>query len=160
MLTTTDLQTLEAQGHKWLSRKHRALPRMEREDILQDSLITLVRKVERRPVENPGGLLGRIIDDRVIDYVRKDVRKNAVEQPTADMSAVSPATMPTYDDLIFALTLDQTVRAMPQPLRQAFILMDIRGLTSHEASTLLDTPASTLRNWRDEARNVLRKELQ
>jgi DNA-directed RNA polymerase specialized sigma24 family protein len=158
-MLTTDIQELEAQGQKWLRAKHRKLPRMDRDDILQDALIVLVRKLEAGPVDNPGGLLGTIIDGRVKDYIRKNVRIRAVEQPTPDMSAVSPVALQTFDDLVFAVTLDQTVRTLPSELRDSFILMDLRGLTSFEASTLLDRPASTIRNHRNEARDIIRKEL-
>jgi DNA-directed RNA polymerase specialized sigma24 family protein len=160
MLDITEYRRLEEQGESWLRRKHRRLPRMDREELLQDSLIQLVRHMESHRVTNPGGLLGTIIDQKAIDFTRRSVRRDAVEFATPDLSAVSPVALQTYDDLIFAVTLDQTLRAMPPTLRDTFILTDIRGLTSTEASLLLHRPASTVRNHRDEARNLIRKELQ
>jgi DNA-directed RNA polymerase specialized sigma24 family protein len=154
-MTTDELQTLERIGADRLRRRYRNLSRQDREEVLQDALIAIVRQGGNDPA-----LLSKIIHDKAVDRTRKLVRRAKVEQPTPDMSAVSPAVLQTFDDLVFTVTLDQTVRGLPQELRDSFILMDLRGLTSYEASALLDRPASTIRNHRNEARNIIREELQ
>ena len=155
-MTTDELQKLERAGARKL-RRFRNLPRQDREEVLQDALIAVVRQ---EPVENPLGLLDKIIHDKAVDRTRRRVKRADVEQPYPDLSAVSPSTPPTHDDLLFAVGLDQIIRVLPREERDAFILMDLRGVSAYEAARLLGSPASTIRNRRDAVRNLIQKEMQ
>lgn len=64
-----------------------------------------------------------------------------------------------YDDSTFADGLDQAVRELEPEPQQAFILGELRGLTSREAGPLLGVSHATAASRRASATERIRKEL-
>lgn len=172
MLTTQDyselLERLEPDALKRLRMRH-ALNRDDREDVLQNSLIDLVKAMQRGNITEPAALLNTILDRRAIDRVRANERRNLRETPVGDtasdddrllnMGAIIALPALGSDDHLFTVAFDQAVRNLPETLRDVFILTDLRGLTAQEASIELGLPRSTVIFRADSARKTIRKEL-
>jgi RNA polymerase sigma-70 factor (ECF subfamily) len=156
-LDTDDIQTLRDAGVRWLRKSHRTLTREEHEDVLQDSLIELVRAAP----SNPGGLLGTIIDRRAVDLIRAKKSRAKVEVPGGDAIdlSVMTGTRYTLDSAIFASDFNQALRNLSEDARIAFILCELRGLTAYEAARVLDVPVGTVYGRLSAAKAALRKEL-
>lgn len=152
MMTTDELRELEQKGERLLSSKHRSLPRMDREEVLQDALILLVRKVDAGEADT--GLLATIIDGKVKDRQRKAIRRTVSETVVPDTSVFDSSTT-TIRSALFAVDFDRAVRALDAPLRDAFILYHLRGVTEYEAARLLGIPAGTVVSRAELARKAL-----
>lgn len=159
-MNTQDIQTLREAGAKWLRANH-ALNDADAEDVLQDSLIELVRVTERKTVTDPGGLLGTILDRRVKNKLRANKARAKVEQAggdLVDLSILADGTL-TIREGMFAADFDRAFRALPREQQEAFALYELRGLTEYEAAQVLGIPASTVVSRADLARKALRKEV-
>lgn len=66
---------------------------------------------------------------------------------------------PTPETVRFTQAFDGTLRGMPEAVRDAFILTELRGLTVHEAATVSHTSERTLARRVRAARNILREEI-
>lgn len=66
----------------------------------------------------------------------------------------------TPEDSFFGDAFDRAVRDLDDDPRDAFILGELRGLTTREAGAILDTSHETARARRDAAAADIRKELR
>lgn len=157
-MLTTDIEKLRTAGLSWLRKNHATLTIEEREDVLQDALIELVRKTPT----NAGGLLGTIIDRRAANLIRAKKKRAKVELAagdTGDLSVLSDNRGMTIDGALFAADFDRALRGLDEDERTAFILTDLRGCTPYEAGLILDVPPTTLRRRSELAKEQLRAEL-
>jgi len=155
-MRTEDIDALRTLAINRIRKRHN-IPADDREDIVQDALIELARVAPREPE----ALLRTIIDRRVIDYLRRQETRRAVEIPAGD-TASSEYLLPDVldnDDNLFVTSFDMALRALPQEQREAFILTDLRGLTAREAAAELGIPKSTVADRIAQARDTLRKEV-
>lgn len=169
-----ELQTLYMQGQKRLNSKHRNLPAAEREEVLQDSLIDYMAVVERGGrVDNPAAFLAVIIDRTAATAATKLTDLRAQEVPAGgfdelatienerrpDQGDYSAASVPefTADDQLFTTAFDQALRSMPPLPMQAFIAVELRGLSQDEAAPILGISQPTLSRRLAEARDYLRE---
>lgn len=170
-MTTAEYEKLLAElkpaAEKRLRNKHR-LSREDRDDVLQESLVYLVKAMEQGKVREPAALLNSILDLRVRSRIAANKERLEVESATGDFTELlqdSAAQMGVFGYIpsagaFSADEFDSALRALPQDEQAAFILMDLRGVKKYEAAQLLGLPASTVRGQRDRARNFIRKELQ
>jgi len=169
-LDTNDIQVLSEAGTTWLRKNHRTLTREEHDDILQDSLIQLVKLMERRAgearvrIKHAGGagpLLGKIIDRRAANLIRAKKSRAKVEVPGGDTTDLSVLTGGRYtlDAAIFASDFNQALGSLSEDARNAFILCELRGLNAYEAARVLDVGVGTVYGRVDAAKAALRKEL-
>ena len=87
-MDTNDIQDLRRRGVTWLRKQHPTLTRDEHEDVLQDALIELVRK----DANDPGALLGTIIDRRAADLIRaKKKRASTRYSGSRPIASASPS---------------------------------------------------------------------
>jgi RNA polymerase sigma factor (sigma-70 family) len=169
-LDTNDIQELNESGLRWLRKQHRTLTNEEHEDILQDSLIQLVNLTDRRPGEarvrvkhagGAGALLGKIIDRRAADLIRRKKRRAKVEVPGGDSHdlSVMTGTRYTIDAAMFVTDFNKALGGLSEDARNAFILIELRGLTPYEAARVLDVGVGTVYGRLDAAKAALREEL-
>ena len=157
-METTDIDALRTLALNRLRKRHK-VPADHREDIVQDALIELTRTVERGGVAEPAALLRTITDRRAIDFLRALGTRRDVETPVGDTSVdtLHLADAIDNDENLFTTTFDAAIRELPADQREAFILIDLRGMTAREAADFLSLPKSTVADRLAAARNALRK---
>lgn len=157
-MDTADIQGLREAGVRWLRKTHPTLTREEHEDVLQDALIELVRATP----DDPGALLGTIIDRRAANLIRAKRNRAKVETPagsTTDLSALSDNRHMSLEGAIFAADFDRALRGLDAEARVAFILYELRGLTAYEAALHLGVLPTTVVGRVERAKAMLRKGL-
>jgi DNA-directed RNA polymerase specialized sigma24 family protein len=147
-------------GLRHLNTRHRGLPFSDREDVLQDSLIDLARNKGR--IDNAEAFLTVIIDRTAATRAVQLTQLRENETPVGDTRQQEwenyhPAT--TIASATFAADFDAGVRGLPEPLRDAFIAIDIRGLSQDEAAVALGVPQRTLSRRIDLARDLMKEAL-
>lgn len=109
----------------------RKLSRAEAEDIVQSAFIELRGKAETGRVRNPKALLERILEQRVKDHKRDEFYE------LADGLNPEPFVKPLADTIgrgIMAHELVDALMELPELEQAAYILIELRGLTSLEAA--------------------------
>lgn len=96
----------------------------------------LVDEVRRRERELPLGLLTEM-------------------EPALESATVRPARPLPQHLASFPDDFDLAVRELPEPERDAFILTELRGLTSREAAEVLDVDQSTVVRRNGRARELI-----
>jgi RNA polymerase sigma factor (sigma-70 family) len=125
-------------------------------------------------IENPQGLLQTMVGSRGIDAYRRAERRSGVEEPAGlayDLAEIEDelaagrehelALVQAYtaEREEFTEAFDGALRALPEDERDAFILTDLRGLTSREAAGVLDTSHMTIHRRAESARLTVREEI-
>lgn len=158
---TPYMKGLYDSGMARLNTQHRGLPYAEREEVLQDSLIDLHRVIEKGGrVDNPAAFLAVIIDRTAATRAVQLTQLRENETPVGDTRQQEWENfhdLTTIEDSIFAADFDRAVRGLPKELRDAFIAIDIRGLSQDEAAPLLDVPQQTLSRRLDLARDLVKE---
>jgi RNA polymerase sigma factor (sigma-70 family) len=154
-LDTQDIAVLREQGLRLVRKRFPTLSHDEQEDVVQDSLIRLVRKAP-----DPA-LLNTIIDGVGKNLIRAKASRAVVEVAAGDSTdlSVMTGTRYTLDAAIFATDFNRALRGLPEDSRNAFILMELRGLTAYEAAQVLDIGVGTVYGRVEAAKAALRKEL-
>jgi RNA polymerase sigma factor (sigma-70 family) len=115
-------------------------------------------------VPDPRGLLYRAVQHNVIDTQRTTQRHAVPVGLVPDiakleedgLARVLPHTVQRAE---FAEDFDTAVRGLEESERDAYILTELRGLSSREVGGLLDTSHMTAYRRAESARNTVRKEL-
>jgi len=146
---------LESLGMKILGRAVNPLKRSDQEEVIQDSLIELTKSLEQGFVEVPEALFRVILERRAIDKARRLSARRKIEAPVGgrdelakieivraeanktDFSAVTPNPPLSGDEYLWAMDFNQALRDLPNNLRTAFIMVELRGLTLAEAALKL-----------------------
>lgn len=160
-MKTEDIGRLRDVGAKWLRAKH-SLNDADNEDVLQDSLIELVKASNRMKIADYGALLTNILDKRVkdkLDSNKSRLKREIVSGDIVDLSVLSDGIGLTNEQAMFSTKFDAAFRDLPRELQEAFALYELRGLTEYEAGTALGIPPSTVVSRADQARKALRKEV-
>ena len=144
-----------------LRTKHRTLTDYH-DDIFQESMIRLVARLESGEMDDPTGMLLVIIDRKAADRARSNSVRRNIETPiggltelaeAAETSAfVPPLPPPDVGRNIFAREMDTAVRALPTGEREAFIAIELRGMTVRSYAELTMLPKSTVADRLAEAR--------
>ena len=103
------------------------------------------------------GLLHSIAEGLAIDSFRKSHRESLRQEKLENLGALRP--VGSQEPSTFLVDFDKAVRAIPEPERAVFILTELRGLTEHEAASVLDTSQRTVNRRAANARLIVRKEL-
>jgi len=142
---------------------------------------TFVRLIRRRDVTTPDNLL-RVVAKALLF---NEYRDNALHAPDPD-ARVWPgvrdrhlafemairgtegdyaagelsrleSSMPSYEDQLFATAHDEALRGLEVELRDAYILSELRGLTSRESGPLMGVSRTTAAARRDQATTIIRE---
>ena len=164
-MTTHDydrlVRELEPAAMRRLRTKHRTLTD-HHDDIFQEAMIRLVARLEAGEMDDPTGMLLTIIDRKAIDRARANDRRRDLETPVGGLTElaeaaeqgtfVPPLPPPDTGRNIFAREFDTAVRALPTGEREAFIAIELRGMTVRSYAELTMLPKSTVADRLAEAR--------
>jgi RNA polymerase sigma factor (sigma-70 family) len=112
---------------------------------------------------DPARLLPLIVNEVAWKGARDAARRR--EEPAglaadiAELLELGIARPLTYAEHRFTADFDTAIRALEDETRDAFILTELRGLTTREAGDVLDTSHTTVRRRAEAARLTVRREI-
>lgn len=109
------------------------------EDVVQEVFVKAYRGLaEFRGDSQLRTWLLSITHRACIDHVRRAREVVSLEEVRAERARET--------DLATRITLEQAIEALPQDEREAFMLVDVLGLSREEAASVSGIPASTLKS--------------
>lgn len=140
-------------------------------DVVQDSMIKLVRKYSNRPAPEWRTLFFTILHNRITDSHRKNTRKHRLfgwfdrrEDGKDPMDTVG-GEVEQYPDKALqsgqAMTaLEQALQALPLRQQQAFMLRMVEGLSTKETATSMRCSQGSVKTHLSRALATLKAELR
>jgi RNA polymerase sigma factor (sigma-70 family) len=142
------------------------------EEATDEAFMALWARIQAgEQIDNPLALLRAITHNKAVSAVRARVARSRIETPIGglcELAALSDRRQDeafaegrelTYADVVFTEGLDSAVRGLEEPERDAFILTELRGLTTREAADVLDTSPMTVSRRSIAARTTIREEI-
>jgi RNA polymerase sigma-70 factor (ECF subfamily) len=143
-------------GYRIVGDKHLA------EDVVQETFIKVIRSLPTYRGDGPiGGWIYRIGYREAITVTRRR-REEPVDPMTYQVTSVPSDTSVETDVLNLELVsrLDDAMSHLSEPVRAAFALRDIQGLSTAEVATVLDVSESAVKMRLARAREALRVQLK
>jgi len=132
------------------------------EDVVQETFIKVIRALGTYRGEGPiAAWIYRIAYREAITVTRR-----RTEEPLDPTDALAHAARPSgnvEDEVLageLASRLDAAIGALSEPVRVAFVLRDIEGLSTAEVAVVLDVSASAVKMRLARAREALRRDLE
>ena len=143
-------------GYRILCDRHPA------EDVVQETFIKVLTALPSYRGEGPiAGWIYRIGYREAIAISRK--RRDEVTDPDSATFATLPAPDSVEDSIItmdLVAKLDEAMATLSEPVRAAFTLRDIQGLSTKEVAAVLDVSESAVKMRLARAREALRVQLK
>ena len=125
--------------------------RAEAEDIVQDAVLRAFRSFHRfDPGTNCRAWLFTILRNVFLNRVRTQGR----EVPEAEVGDFDQV------EMAFDTDVDRALTTLPLAFREAFLLVDIEGLTYREVAEVLECPIGTVMSRLSRGRRLLRRALE
>jgi RNA polymerase sigma-70 factor (ECF subfamily) len=119
------------------------------EDVTQEAFVHAYRSLRKfRGGSKFSTWLFRITRNCAVDAIRRRERRRTYEQAALEPEA--PVEEPSL-----RMALEDAIDALPQELREPFVLIEVFGLSYSETSGVLGVPAGTLKSRMHRARGVL-----
>lgn len=119
------------------------------EDVTQEAFIHAFRSLGRfRGTSKFSTWLFRITRNCAVDAIRRRERERRRDR------AAAPQPEPVRDPSL-RTAIDQAVEGLPSDLREAFVLIEVLGLSYREAAVVLGVLAGTLKSRMHRARRLL-----
>ena len=132
------------------------------EDVVQETFIKVIRSLPTYRGEGPiGGWIYRIGYREAITVTRKR-REDPVDPTTHAVTSMASDVSVERDVLNHELIerLDRAMSQLSEPVRAAFTLRDIQGLSTSEVAVVLDVSESAVKMRLARAREALRVQLK
>ncbi len=142
-------------------------------DIVQDTMLTLVRRYGDKPREEWQPLFYRILQSRIADHHRKSTLRrrwfgwlssdagedgeDALAQ-APDPGVADPSARAALDGTVSAL--DLAVQALPVRQQQAFLLRTVEGMSVAETAAVMDCSEGSVKTHHSRALSALRAQLE
>ena len=138
-------------------------------DIVQDAMISLVRKYSERPPEEWRPLFYRILKNRIRDWQRRGVVRGRVmsffggqEGETYDPVAHAPGPSTSNPDETVARgeamdALEEALAELPRRQREAFMLRNFEGLSVSETAMAMSCSEGSVKTHYSRAVHRLRE---
>jgi RNA polymerase sigma-70 factor (ECF subfamily) len=138
------------------------------EDVVQEAFLRLMAGAGR--IEGRSSLatwLYRVVYNASLDRLREQKREVPVPEATDEAALPTPSLLVDLRlspealarDAELGRALDQAIAALPPPLRAAFLLRDVEGLSTAEAAEALSVTETNLKVRLHRARLLLRERL-
>ena len=128
----------------WLKRKLNCAEQAA--DLAQDTFVRLLTAPQERPMSEPRAYLTTVAKRLVIDHYRR----RSLEQAWLDTLALMPEHfMPAPEERLMMLEtlhqVDVMLDGLPSPVRSAFLLAQLEGLSYAEIATRLNLSERTIK---------------
>ncbi|NGX16295.1 RNA polymerase sigma factor [Wenzhouxiangella sp. XN24] len=145
-------------------------------DIVQDTMLTLVRRYGRRPRAEWRPLFFRILQSRITDHHRRSAVRRKLfgwipggsrdagtheDDPVAevmDPGVADPALLVALDGS--AAAMEQAVTTLPLRQQQAFLLRTVEGLSVEETAQAMNCSSGSVKTHLSRAHTTLRTKLE
>jgi RNA polymerase sigma-70 factor (ECF subfamily) len=134
------------------------------EDLVQDTLLRAYRSIERFDGAHPRAWLLTIMRNAHVNRNRRR-RPALLDDPDTSLERLASRADGTADTEASVLAehfdeaVDRALRGLPDRLRRVVELVDVNGLTYHEAADLLGVPVGTVMSRLHRARMRIRARL-
>jgi RNA polymerase sigma-70 factor, ECF subfamily len=118
------------------------------QDVTQEAFVHAFRSLPRfRGTAKFSTWLYRIARNCAVDAIRKRDRRKRIERGVAEPEPVADASL--------RAALGQAIDALPRDLREAFVVIEVFGLSYREASGVLGVLPGTLKSRMHRTRRLL-----
>lgn len=132
----------------------------EAEDVASETMIRAARRIEQgHSLAEVERLVPIIAYGLAVDEYRRGEIPAGLGREDDELGQLLGARALTADEADFSAAFDLRVRDLVDVDRDAFILTELRGLTTREAADVLDTPRSTVHRRAEAARLSLRGDI-
>lgn len=128
------------------------------EDVAHDAFLRIAKAIERGKTRaDVEAMLWPTAQRLSLDHIRDEAWEESMDLTTVSDRLDFPAM--TLEGAMFGAALNDALEAMPDECRTAWVLTELRGLTTREAGALLETDQSTVSRRSERARRYILKEL-
>ncbi|RMH03020.1 MAG: RNA polymerase sigma factor [Planctomycetota bacterium] len=131
------------------------------EELAQDAMIHLLDRLDRRPPGSPyPAWRNRVVLNLCRDQARRRAARDRAEKAAAGRVPVAPPVLGPVERASAAELreiLARTLAELPPREREAFVLRDLEGASTAEASAAMEVTAATVRSLLTLARRRLRR---
>lgn len=128
------------------------------EDVAHDAFLRIARAIESgKNSADAEAMLWPTAQRLALDHIRDEAWEESMDLTTVSDRLDFPAL--TIEGAMFGAALHSALEAMPDECRVAWVLTELRGLTSREAGALVDADQSTISRRSERARRYIVKEL-
>lgn len=149
-------------------------PEAEAEDLVQEAMYSLFRRIHiTGPVEDLAAYVYGTLKNRIIDAYRARGRRESLfssfpiqEDGEENLQIHNSAHDDRFNPAILAEgaelrhRIEEEIETLPPPLRAAFRLVELEGLTHREMAEELGVPLGTALSWKHRAVEILRSRLR
>ncbi|WP_417605166.1 sigma-70 family RNA polymerase sigma factor [Oceanimonas baumannii] len=143
-------EELYADYYGWLSRWliYRVGCSEQAADLAQDTFIRVLRRNEAINIREPRAYLITIAKGLIANaYRRQDVERTFLSALQVIPKSVFPSEEEKYQSLETLLGIERCLQQLDEPVRQAFFLFQLDGLSQNEIATRLNISLSTVKRY-------------
>lgn len=130
------------------------------EDVVHEAFMRIARAVEAgATTTDADNMLTQTVKNLALNHIRDTGREEAME-PHRVIDRIERPRAVSAESGLWTSTFNETLEAMADGPRAAFILVELRGLSQREAADLLDVNQATISRHYEAARRTLARELQ
>lgn len=130
------------------------------DDIVMEAFVRLARAVEAGAAPNDASnMLNATVRNLALNHIRDTGKEAPMDTATITGMIDSPRPL-TLERNLFVSDFNDALRDLTTDEREAFILVELRGLSLREAGEVLDCSAMTVGRRHERARANLARELQ
>lgn len=152
-----DVHTLYAHHHGWLYnwlRRHMGCSQIAA-DLAQDTFVRVLARREditHRPVQEPRAYLWTIAKGLVVDHLRRRSLEQAYLEALACLPETFAISPEEWEILLQTLhRIDAMLDQLAAPVRKAFLLSQIHGLTYAEIAQQMNRSERTIKRYMQQA---------
>lgn len=146
--------------HDDLVRQASRIVGSDAEDVVHEAFIRIARAVESgKTSEDAENMLNATVRNLAFNHLRDNAREEPMDTTTITGMIDSPRPL-TAERGMFVTSFNEALTELPLDDAQAFIMVEIRGLSLREAGEVLDVSAMTVGRRAERARRTLARELQ
>ena len=132
------------------------------EDVVQETFVKVIRSLASYRGEGPiAAWIYRIAYHQAIAVTRR--RREEPLDPDAVMGEIDRPTATIEEQVLaeeLAARLDEAITSLSEPVRAAFVLRDVEGLSTSEVAVALEISSSAVKMRLARAREAVRRELE
>ncbi|SDF61826.1 MULTISPECIES: sigma-70 family RNA polymerase sigma factor [unclassified Duganella] len=148
--STSTVETLYLDHHAWLRGwlQRRLDNSSDASDLAQDTFVSVISTGNASDIREPRPFLATIARRLLAHRHRRHLLETAYLEALA---ALPEASMPSPETRLIVIQvlqeIDQALDGLPPPVRQAFLLAQLEGLTYEQIATLLHISTSSVKQY-------------
>lgn len=146
--------------HDVLVRQAQRFVGSDAEDVVHEAFVRIARAVEGgATTTDADNMLTQTVKNLSLNHIRDNDRGVEMELHRV-INQIERSRAVSAESGLWTSTFNDTLEAMSEGPRAAFILVELRGVSQREAADLLDVNQATISRHYEQARRTLARELQ